>query len=146
MSINPNSNLGYNNKKILSELTEEENQEIKEVFDLFGSEPTESIEAKKLKVAMRSLGFEPKKEEISKILSEIDKSGEGIIRYDDFFEIMTHKMLEREPIKEVQKGCILICEEKQNKVTLKSLQKIAKELGENISIEELQELIEADRD
>ena len=51
-----------------------------------------------------------------------------------------------DPIKEVQKGCILIPEEKQNKVTLKSLQKIAKELGENISIEELQELIEADRD
>ena len=46
MSINPNSNLGYNNKKILSELTEEENQEIKEAFDFFGSEPTKPIEAK----------------------------------------------------------------------------------------------------
>ena len=146
MSINPNSSLGYNNKKIRSEITEEERQEIKEAFDLFGSEPTKSIEAKELKVAMRSLGFEPKKKEISKILSEIDKSGEGIIRYDDFFEIMTQKILEREPIKEVQKGCILIPEEKQNKVTLKSLQRIAKELGENISIEELQEMIEDDRD
>ena len=95
---------------------------------------------------MCSLGFDPKKEETNKILSEIDKSGEGIIRYDDFFEIMTQKILEREPIKEVQKGCILICEGKQNKVTLKSLQKVAKELWENISIDELQEMIEADRD
>ena len=146
MSIIPSNSLGYNNKKLRSELNEEEKQEIKEVFDLFGSEATKSIEAKKLKVAMRSLGFEPKNEEISKILSEIDNTREGIIRYDDFFEIMTQKMLEREPIKEVQKGCILICEEKQNKVTLEHLQKIAKELGENISIEELQEMIEADRD
>ena len=42
----------------------------------------------------------------------------------------------------MQKGCILICEEPQNKITLQHLQKIAKELGENITIEELQEMVE----
>ena len=46
MSVNPNTSLGYNIKKIRSELTEEENQEIKEAFDFFGSEPTKPIEAK----------------------------------------------------------------------------------------------------
>ena len=48
---------------------------------------------------MRALGFEPKKEEIRKILSEVDKSGEGIIRFDDFLDIMTQKMLERDLLK-----------------------------------------------
>ena len=83
-------------KRIRSEITEEEKQEIKEAFDLFDSESTGAIDVKKLKVAMRALGFEPKKEEIRKILSRIDKSGQGIIRYDDFFNIMTQKMLEKE--------------------------------------------------
>ena len=55
---------------------------------------------------------------------------------------MTQKMLERPPVKEVQKGCILICEEPQNKITLQHLQKIAKELGENLTIKELQEMVE----
>ena len=40
-------------------------------------------------------------QEIRKILSEVDKSGEGIIRYDDFLDIMTQKMLERDPIEEM---------------------------------------------
>jgi centrin-1 len=41
----------------------------------------------------------------------------------------------------------LICEENHDKITLKSLQKVAKELGENMTNEELQEMIdEADRD
>ncbi len=30
-----------------------------------------------LKVAMRALGFEPKKEEIKKMIAEIDKEGTG---------------------------------------------------------------------
>lgn len=80
-------------KKFRSEITEEQRQEIKEAFDLFDSESTGVIDAKELKVAMRALGFEPKKEEIRKILSDIDKNGEGIIHYDAFLEIMTMKMV-----------------------------------------------------
>ena len=131
-----------NKKKLRSEITEEEKQEIKEAFDLFDPELSGVIDAKKLKVVMRALGLEPEKEEIRKILSEIDKSGEGIIKYDDFFDIMTKKMLEREPIKEIQKGCILIPEERANTITLNHLQRVAKELGENLTIEELQALVE----
>jgi centrin-1 len=41
----------------------------------------------------------------------------------------------------------LICEDNHDKITLNSLAKVAKELGENMSPEELQEMIdEADRD
>ncbi len=46
---------------------------MREAFDLFDSESTGAIDAKELKVAMRALGFEPKKEEIRKILVEVDK-------------------------------------------------------------------------
>jgi centrin-1 len=41
----------------------------------------------------------------------------------------------------------LICDEGYDKITLKSLQKVAKELGENMTTEELAEMLEeADRD
>ena len=131
-------------KKYRTEITEEQSQEIKEAFDLFDSESTGYIDSKELKVAMRALGFEPKKEEIRKILSEVDKQGEGNISFEDFLSIMTEKMLERDPIEEMKKAFHLICEEGQDKITLKSLQKVAKELGENMTIEELQEMIEED--
>ena len=51
-----------------SELTEEQRQEIKEAFDLFDTDGSGTIDAKELKVAMRALGFEPKKEEIRKMI------------------------------------------------------------------------------
>ena len=48
-------------------------EEIKEAFDLFDTDGSGSIDSKELKVAMRALGFEPKKEEIKKMISDIDK-------------------------------------------------------------------------
>ena len=52
-----------------------------------------SIDAKELKVAMRALGFEPKKEEIKKMIADIDKDGTGTIDFQEFLGMMTAKMV-----------------------------------------------------
>lgn len=44
-------------------------------------------------VAMRALGFEPKKEEIKKMIADIDKEGSGTIDFTDFLNMMTQKMV-----------------------------------------------------
>lgn len=44
-------------------------------------------------MAMRALGFEPKKEEIQKMISDIDKDGSGTIDFSEFLEMMTTKMV-----------------------------------------------------
>ncbi|TRY93982.1 hypothetical protein DNTS_021133 [Danionella cerebrum] len=74
------------------ELTEEQKQEIKEAFDLFDTDSSGKIDVKELKVAMRALGFEPKKEEIKKMIADIDKDGLGVIGFNDFLSMMTQKM------------------------------------------------------
>ena len=60
------------------ELTEEQKQEIREAFDLFDTDGSGTIDAKELKVAMRALGFEPKKEELKKLISDLDKNASGV--------------------------------------------------------------------
>lgn len=42
---------------------------------------------------MRALGFEPKKEEIKKMISDIDKDGNGTIDFNEFLDMMTAKMV-----------------------------------------------------
>merc|ERR1711979_13412 len=120
--------MGNAGGKKQKELTEEQKQEIKEAFDLFDTDGSGSIDSKELKVAMRALGFEPKKEEIQKMISDVDDDGSGTIEYEEFLKMMTHKILNRDPKDENLKG-------------------VAKELGERMTDEELQEMIdEADRD
>lgn len=42
---------------------------------------------------MQALGFQPKKEEVKKLIAEIDKERTGTINFEDFFAIMSVKMV-----------------------------------------------------
>lgn len=134
-------------KKIRNELTEDQKQEIKDAYDLFDQEGSGVIDAKELKIAMRALGFETKKDEVKRIMTEIDKYGDGFIKYEEFLEILTQKNVERDPIDEIKKAFRLMCDEGSDKITLKSLKKLIKDLGENMTDDEIIEMIEeADKD
>merc|ERR1712174_185617 len=106
-----------------------------------------TIDAKELRVAMRALGFEPKKEEIKKMIADIDKDDSGTIDFNEFLEMMTAKMSEKDSREEIRKAFRLFDDDETGFITLKNLRRVAKEIGENMVDEELQEMIEeADRD
>merc|ERR1719265_2119619 len=106
-----------------------------------------SIDAKELKVAMRALGFEPKKEEIQKMISDVDNDGSGTIEFNEFLQMMSQKILNRDPKDEILKAFRLFDDDETVNTSLKNLKRVAKELGERMTDEELQEMIdEADRD
>lgn len=129
------------------ELTEEQRQEIREAFDLFDTDGSGSIDAKELKVAMRALGFEPKKEEVRKMIADIDKNGSGSIDFEEFLSMMSVKMGERDSKEEMIKAFRLFDDDETGRITFKNLKRVAKELGEDMTDEELQEMIdEADRE
>ncbi|ORZ37717.1 centrin 2 [Catenaria anguillulae PL171] len=96
---------------------------------------------------MRALGFEPKKDEIKRMIAEIDKNGSGSVDFDEFLELMASKMAERDSREEILKAFKLFDDDGTGRITFKNLKRVARELGENLTDEELQEMIdEADRD
>ncbi|XP_050340419.1 LOW QUALITY PROTEIN: uncharacterized protein LOC126766739 [Bactrocera neohumeralis] len=129
------------------ELTEDQRQEIKEAFDLFDTDGSGTIDAKELKVAMRALGFEPRKDELRQLLSTVDGVGTTVITYPQFVQLMSKKMSGRDSKEEMLKAFRLFDDDETGKISFKNLKRVAMELGENMTDAELQEMIdEADRD
>ena len=110
-------------------------------------------------MALRALGFEPQKEEIKKLVSDQnnnlasrdkdrdsrDKEGQVTIDFNDFLDIMTTKMSERDSEQELSKAFILFSQNKDH-INFDDLKVIARELGENMSDDELKEMMyEANR-
>ena len=86
---------------------------------------------------MTALGFEPKEEEIKKMISEIDKEGTGTLDFNDFLSLMTSKMSEKDSKEEILKAFRLFDDDETGKISFKNLKRVAKELGENLTDEEL---------
>merc|ERR1712021_79616 len=139
------SRRGAAKKKAKGGLTEEQIEEIREAFNLFDADNSGAIDVRELKAAMRALGFEVKKEELKEMIS--DNDGNGSIEFQEFLEMMTGKMGEKDTREDIEKVFKLFDDDNTGKISLRNLRRVAQELGENIDEEELQDMInQADRD
>ena len=124
-------------------LTEDEVEEIREAFNLFDTEGTGAIDPRELKAAMQSLGFETKNPTIFQMISEIERDHTGAnIDFDTFLDGITGRLGDKESRSGVQKIFNLFDVDHKGSVAFKDLKRVAKELGETMTDEELREMIE----
>eukprot|EP00744_Colponema_vietnamica_P011345 GILI01015956.1.p1 GENE.GILI01015956.1~~GILI01015956.1.p1 ORF type:complete len:201 (-),score=53.19 GILI01015956.1:138-692(-) len=128
------------------ELTDEQRQEIREAFELFDSDKNGYLDSHEVKVAMRALGFDVKKEEVMRLMDDVcvtrDQHNQPLMDIQGFTDIMTDKFATRDPRQEMIKAFQLFDEQNTGKISLRSLRRVARELGENLSDDELQAMIE----
>lgn len=129
-------------------LDDEAMEEIKEAFNLFDTEGKGNIDVRELKAAFRALGFQVKKAEIRQMFIDMDKDlSSATITFDEFVEMVTPRMQNRDSREEIMKVFALFDDDNTGAISFKNLKRVATELGENLTDEELQEMIdEADRD
>jgi Ca2+-binding EF-hand superfamily protein len=123
-------------------LTEDEIEEIKEAFDLFDTDGSGSIDPKELKAAMQSLGFEAKNQTIFQMISDLDKNKNGSIDFEEFLDMMTARMSDKDTREDISKVFRLFDDDNSGTITLKNLRRVARELGETMTDEELQEMVD----
>eukprot|EP00629_Pelagomonadales_sp_RCC1024_P019355 CAMPEP_0119279338 /NCGR_PEP_ID=MMETSP1329-20130426/20615_1 /TAXON_ID=114041 /ORGANISM="Genus nov. species nov., Strain RCC1024" /LENGTH=146 /DNA_ID=CAMNT_0007279875 /DNA_START=44 /DNA_END=481 /DNA_ORIENTATION=- len=133
--------------KFMKKLTEREQQELREAFDLFDHEKSGKLNLHEMKVLMRALGFQVKKKDVVKMIHEIDPANEGFCDYGLYSQIMAERYAERDPEEEIMKAFQLFDHDGSGKISLKNMRHVARELGEDLADEELTAMIEEfDRD
>ena len=92
-------------------------------------------------MALRALGFEPSKEEIKNLIGNFDKDGSGRIDFHEFLDIMITKMSEKDSAQELENAFELFDVDKDGQISFEDLKAVALELGEDMTDEELKEMI-----
>ncbi|NXS75734.1 CETN2 protein, partial [Pandion haliaetus] len=98
-------------------------------------------------ITVRALGCELKEEEVERIISEFSEEGSGKLTFKLFLRVMTQKTAEPCLEKEIPEAFEVFDCDGTGKISFENLRVVASEVGEDITDEELQEMIdEADVD
>ena len=124
----------------------EESEELKQAFDLFDVKENGKIDPSEIKETMKQLGFDAKNPTIYKIIEDLDtpeSKKNGGISFSEFSESMNKRLGDKESKEGVKRIFDLFVDDNNAEfIPLDSLKKIAKELGDKSSDDELKEMIE----
>jgi Ca2+-binding EF-hand superfamily protein len=128
-------------------LTEHQIREAKDAFDLFDTTGTGAIEQKELKIALMCLGFEKTtKEEIRRLVSDLDSANPTMIDFNDFLKIIQELLPTRNPREELEEAFKLFDVDGTGRITFKNLKDVVTGMGEQLTEQEIIEIIaEADK-
>ena len=135
-------------------LTEDEVLEIKEAFDLFDTDGSGTISTEELRKALQNLGIDARNQTLLNMMADLDKDRSGAIDFDEFISMMTAQMSDTDSREDLRKVYNLFLGDDagsrtNNKIQLQHLKRVARELNEAMSDEELMEMItraDLDRD
>ena len=122
-------------------LTEDEIEEIREAFNLFDTDNSGMIDPKELKAAMQSLGFESKNPTIYQMIADLEHEGPSI-DFDTFLRAITEKLGDKESRNGISKIFQLFDSDNSGSINIENLRRVAKELGETMTPDELKEMLE----
>ena len=128
---------GKNEKPVL---TEEEVEEIREAFSMFDTDGSGKIDPKELKAAMHSLGFEKKSPTVYEMICDLEERGNEV-DFDEFLDAISSKLGNRETREGIDRIFDLFDDDKTGTINLNNLKRVAKELGETMTVDELREML-----
>lgn len=72
------------------------------------------------------------------MISDLEADGEGNIGFEEFLQMMTSRVSDRDSRENIRKVFNLFDDEKTGFISIKSLRKIVRDLGESVEDHELQ--------
>ena len=125
----------------------EENEDLRQAFDLFDVKENGKIDPSEIKETMKQLGFDTKNPTIFKIIEDLDtpeSKKNGGITFLEFSESMNKRLGDKETKEGARRIFDLFVDDiNAEYIPLETLKKIAKELGDKFPDDQLKDMIES---
>ncbi|KAA8493013.1 Caltractin [Porphyridium purpureum] len=122
-------------------LTEKQREEIGEAFRLFDRDGGGSISVKELQFAMRSLGLDPSKAQLRRIIGQADLDGDGVVDFEEFLTLMTLQMEQKLARERMRQVFEMIDTGSEGFLDATKLVRAAERVNMSLTEEEAQEMI-----
>ena len=119
--------------------------EIKETFEFFDANGDGRINAREIRGAMQSIGYDEKNPVVYGVITELDNprnKNSGGATFSDFCQTVNYRVPDRETTEDLRKVFNLFLDDPNSDTTsLESIKRVADELGENIEEIELNAML-----
>ncbi|CAH1399342.1 unnamed protein product [Nezara viridula] len=128
-------------------ISEDHEEKLTELFRLFEVDVEHGIgegriSSKHIKLILRSMYMEPSPEELKELIKEINPENPSYISLPDLGRIIQIKMKDKSSKIELERAFQLMDKEEKGFISIDDLRRVAKDIGEVISEEEMQEMID----
>ncbi|KAM3126893.1 hypothetical protein pb186bvf_004404 [Paramecium bursaria] len=121
-------------------LTEEELKDLQDTFDLFDEDKSGTIDPQEIKKVLEDLGLNERNPIIYKIVTSLEGFGQPV-NFDQFVDIVTDQLGNNKSREGAAKLFELYDPQGEGFINFDKLKAVAKELGETMNNDELQEMI-----
>ena len=125
----------------MSSLTEDKINEFKEAFKIFDKDKVGYIITKELGDIMKILGQIPSEVELQDMINEVDIDGNGTIDFKEFLGLMARKMRDNDSEEELIEAFKIFDRDGNGLISNVELQHVMTSLGENVTMDEVDEMI-----
>ena len=119
--------------------------EIKDALELFDANGDGRINAREIRSAMQSIGYDEKNPTVYEVMTELDNprnKNSGGATFNDFCQTVNYRVPEKETTEDLRKVFNLFLDDPHSNTTsLESIKRVADELGENIEEIELNAML-----
>ena len=124
-----------------SKITEEQELEFREAFNLIDIDRNGSIDVEELEMLLRALGLNPTKEEVSLMISEMDLNNNGRVDYNEFLMLMEQKMQQQDTEEELIESFKILDKDGIGLISSTELRHVLSALGDKVDPEIVEKMI-----
>ena len=119
------------------QLSPEQEDQIKQAWELFDTDGSNSIEHHELRDVMRKLGLNPTQDELDDIIRDIDKDMDGEIDYNEFLRLMSTKLKDAQTRDELQEAFMVFDTQNKKSFGQRELMEVSQMLRCNFTREDI---------